>query len=69
VRLLERIARLEARTPKSPKRIILVWVGKSGRTIKAADTDPHLPDDREYDHYLMPYQPGGGLRTYAAQTN
>jgi hypothetical protein len=69
MRLLVRIERLEARTPKSRKRIILVWVGKNGQATKAADTDPHLPDARHYDAYLMPYQPGGGLRHHAAQTN
>jgi hypothetical protein len=69
VRLSVRIERLEARVPKSRNRVVLVWIGKDGRTMKAADTDPHLPDPRKYDSYLPPYQFGGGLRTHAAQAN
>jgi hypothetical protein len=67
--MIRRLERLEARVPRSRKRIILVWVGMSGRTTKVADTDPHLPDDRKYDRCLAPYQQGGGLATNAAQTN
>jgi hypothetical protein len=69
VNLLLRIQRLEARVPRGRNRIILVWIGRDGRTIKAADTDPHLPDQRQYDAYLSPYQPGGGAQAYAAQAN
>jgi hypothetical protein len=69
MRLLLRIERLEAKAPTSPKRIILLWIGRNGRTTKAGDTDPHLPDGRHYDSYRFPYLPGGGLRTHASQTN
>jgi hypothetical protein len=67
VRLIERIERLEARAPKTLKRVVLVWISPDGSTTKAADTHPHLPDDRQYTRYLTPYQPGGGID--AAQTN
>jgi hypothetical protein len=69
MRLTTRIERLEARVPKGRKRVILVWIGAEGKTTKVADTDPHLRDERHYDCYMAPYQPGGGLRTHAAQTN
>jgi hypothetical protein len=55
--------------PKLPKRVILFWISPDGRTTKAADTHPHLPDDRQYTRYLSPYQAGGGIRVDAAQTN
>jgi hypothetical protein len=61
MRLLARIQRLEARAPKPETRFILVWTDPDGNTTKAADTHPHLPDDREYTRYLTPYQPGGGI--------
>jgi hypothetical protein len=61
VRLTERIERLEARAPKPLKRVGLVWVSPDGSTTKAADTHPHLPDDREYTSYLSPYRRGGGI--------
>ena len=69
MRLVERIGRLEARVPKPLKGVILVWVSPDGSTTKAADTHPYLPDDRLYDDYLSPYQPGGGIRDDAAQTH
>jgi hypothetical protein len=65
--LRRRIEKLEARLPKSLKRVILVWISPDGHTIKAADTHPLLPDDGQYIRYLTPYQPGGGID--AAQTN
>jgi hypothetical protein len=57
VRLTERIGRLGARAPNSLKRVVLVWISPDGRTIKAADTHPHLPDDGRYIRYLTPYDP------------
>jgi hypothetical protein len=67
MRLPMRIERLEARVPRSPMRVILVWVDEDGGTIKAADSHPNLPDSCQYDEYLSPYQPGGG--THAAQAH
>jgi hypothetical protein len=58
VKLALRIQRLESRLPKVQKRVILVWISPDGRTIKAADTHPHLSDDGKYTRYLTPYQPG-----------
>ncbi len=49
MKVLCRIERLEARTPKLPKRIILVWVDREGRRTKVADTHPHLGDSTVYD--------------------
>ena len=68
MKLIKRIEVLESHAPKCRKRVILVWIGHEGHTTKVADSDPHLPDDRLYDDYLSPYQPGGGIRNDAAQT-
>jgi hypothetical protein len=69
MKLIKRLELLEARAPKALKRVVLVWVSPDGCTIKAADTHPHLPDDREYTSYLTPYRPGGGIGDDVAQAN
>jgi hypothetical protein len=69
LRLTTRNERLEARVPKGKKRVILVWIAKDGKTTKVADTDPHRRDERYYDSYMAPYQPGGGQLSDAARTN
>ena len=53
MRIAARIAKLEARAPKQPKRIILVWLDPEGRRTKAADTHPHLPDTSTYHAYVQ----------------
>jgi hypothetical protein len=65
--LRRRIEKLEARPPKVPRRVVLVSISPDGRTIKAADTHPHLPDDGRYMRYLTPYDPA--RVNHVAQTN
>ena len=66
MKVLGRIERLEAHTPKLRRRIILAWIDKEGRRTKAADTDPHLPDPGSYDSYGPQCHPGGGIQYYVA---
>jgi hypothetical protein len=45
-----RIQKLEerARVANPIRRVIWVWVDNEGQWTKAADTNPHLPDERAY---------------------
>jgi hypothetical protein len=49
--------------------VILVWIAADGKTTNVADTDTHLWDERYYDSYIAPSQPGGGQLSDPAQTN
>ena len=69
MKVLSRIARLEAHMPRLPKRIILLWVDREGKQTKVADTHPHLLDPNEYDADISRCHPGGGIQRYLAQTD
>ena len=68
MKILSRIERLEARVPKGKSRVILVWMDRSGRRTKVADTNPELPDLRIYDVDSTSCKEAHGIYD-AAQTN
>lgn len=71
MRLAQRLERLEARMPKPRRRTILVWVDKTGRRTKAADSDPDMPDPNTYDAYVVPFHSseGGSARDADPKTD